>query len=210
MLICVVELTARGRGGGHKGGRKIYTNPEELAARQAKEQKDREWRRKKGDDVTDDEDEDESGEDEETSSEEEVKPKGVQSLIEIENPNRISRKPTTKPGAADAEGAAGPSTVKVELSRREREELEKQKARENYNRLHAEGKTEQARQDLARLALIRRQREEAAAKKAAEKEQKDTEVKTNQQQKVAAVKSTVSQVTDKTALPSKSKRGGKN
>lgn len=58
---------------------------------------------------------------------------------------------------------------KPELSRREREELEKQRARENYQRLHAQGKTEEARADLARLAIIRQQREEAARKRDEEK-----------------------------------------
>lgn len=50
---------------------------------------------------------------------------------------------------------------KPELSRREREEIEKQKAHAHYQKMHAEGKTEQARADLARLAIIRQQREEA-------------------------------------------------
>lgn len=56
---------------------------------------------------------------------------------------------------------------KVELSRREREELEKQKAKERYNKLQAEGKTDQAKADMARLAEIRKRREEEAAKRAA-------------------------------------------
>ena len=49
------------------------------------------------------------------------------------------------------------------------EELEKQKAREHYQRLHAQGKTDEARADLARLAIIRQQREEAAKKREEEK-----------------------------------------
>jgi hypothetical protein len=59
--------------------------------------------------------------------------------------------------------------VKTELSRREREELEKQRAREHYQKLHAQGKTDEARADLARLAIIRQQREEAAKKREEEK-----------------------------------------
>jgi len=50
-----------------------------------------------------------------------------------------------------------------------REELEKQQAREKYQKLHTEGKTEEARSDLARLALIRKQREDAAKKRDEEK-----------------------------------------
>lgn len=46
-----------------------------------------------------------------------------------------------------------------------REEIEKQKAKERYMKLHLEGKTDQARADLARLAIIKKQREEAAKKR---------------------------------------------
>lgn len=58
---------------------------------------------------------------------------------------------------------------KVELSRGEQKELEKQRAREHYQKLHAEGKTKQARADLARLAIIKQHRAEAAARREAEK-----------------------------------------
>lgn len=61
---------------------------------------------------------------------------------------------------------------KPELSRREREELEKQRAQANYQKLHAEGKTDQARADLARLAIIKQHRAEAAARREAEKKGK--------------------------------------
>ncbi|OAY76009.1 28 kDa heat- and acid-stable phosphoprotein [Ananas comosus] len=57
----------------------------------------------------------------------------------------------------------------AELSRREREEIEKQKAHERYMRLQEQGKTEQAKKDLERLALIRQQRAEAAKKREEEK-----------------------------------------
>ncbi len=56
-----------------------------------------------------------------------------------------------------------------QLSRREREELEKQRAKAHYQKLHAAGKTEEAQADLARLAIIRKQREEAAKKREDEK-----------------------------------------
>lgn len=62
---------------------------------------------------------------------------------------------------------------KPQLSRREREEIEKQRAAAAYQKLHAEGKTEQARADLARLAIIRQQREEAAKRREAEKKAKE-------------------------------------
>lgn len=53
-----------------------------------------------------------------------------------------------------------------------REELEKQKAKERYMKMHLAGKTDQAKADLARLAIIRKQREEAARKKEEEKKGK--------------------------------------
>ena len=46
-----------------------------------------------------------------------------------------------------------------------REELTKQQAAARYRKLHMEGKTEEAQADLARLALIRKQREEAAKRR---------------------------------------------
>ncbi|KAK8943473.1 hypothetical protein KSP40_PGU003539 [Platanthera guangdongensis] len=49
------------------------------------------------------------------------------------------------------------------------EEIEKQKAHERYMRQQEQGKTEQARKDLERLAMIRQQRAEAAKKRDEEK-----------------------------------------
>lgn len=86
------------------------------------------------------------------SDEVEHKAKGVQGLIEIENPNRAVKKTAEKVSKINL-SAAGSS--KQELSRREREELEKQRAQANYQKMHAEGKTDQARADLARLAIIK-------------------------------------------------------
>ncbi len=54
--------------------------------------------------------------------------------------------------SAGAGAGAGASSAaeKPQLSRREREELERQRAKAHYQKLHAEGKTEEARADLAR------------------------------------------------------------
>lgn len=71
---------------------------------------------------------------------------------------------------------------KVELSRREREEIEKQKAKERYQKLHAEGKTDQAKADLARLAAIREKREQEAIKRREENKAKEEESKKKLQQ----------------------------
>lgn len=64
-----------------------------------------------------------------------------------------------------------------QLSRREREAIEAQQARERYLKLHAEGKTEEARSDLARLAIIREQREAERARKQAEKEEREEQAR---------------------------------
>lgn len=105
---------------------------------------------------------------EESSSEDETRKKcGVEGLIEIENPNRVSQK-SKKVTEVDV-------SAPKELSRREREEIEKQKSKERYMKLHMEGKTEQARADLARLAIIKKQREDAAKKREELRKEKDAE-----------------------------------
>jgi hypothetical protein len=53
----------------------------------------------------------------------------------------------------------------AELSRREREALQAQQAKERYQKLHEAGKTDEAKADLARLAVIREKREAEAARK---------------------------------------------
>lgn len=121
------------------------------------------------DESSEEEAEEESGSGEESSDseyEDAHKKKGVHGLIEIENPNRAVKKTAEKVSKIDL-NAAGSS--KTELSRREREELEKQRAQAHYQKLHAEGKTDQARADLARLAIIKQHRAEAAARREAEK-----------------------------------------
>lgn len=49
-----------------------------------------------------------------------------------------------------------------------REAAEKEAAKQKYWKLHQEGKTDQAKADMARLAIIRQKREEAAAQRLAE------------------------------------------
>ncbi|RLN25558.1 hypothetical protein C2845_PM07G23290 [Panicum miliaceum] len=117
------------------------------------------------------------------------KHKGTEGIIQIENPNLVKAK-NIKAKEVDL----GKTT---ELSRREREELEKQKAHERYMKLQEQGKTEQARKDLGensfalydtllagieevaidnnlkRLALIRQQRADAAKKREEEKAAKE-------------------------------------
>ena len=119
----------------------------------------------------------ESGSEEE-SSDEDAGEKGAHALIEIENPNRVHKKAVQKVSALNIETASATSSggsksgngPKPELSRREREEIDKQKAQAAYQKLHSQGKTEQAKADLARLAIIKQQRQEAADRR--EKERK--------------------------------------
>ncbi|RDA93418.1 hypothetical protein CP533_1976 [Ophiocordyceps camponoti-saundersi (nom. inval.)] len=62
-------------------------------------------------------------------------------------------------------------------SRREREAVEAAAAKERYMKLQAQGKTDEAKADLARLKLIREQREAEAARRQAEKEEKEEQEK---------------------------------
>jgi len=98
-----------------------------------------------------------------------AKAKGVSGLIEIDNPN-MRKASNVKASRADVD-------QEVTLSRREREALEAQRAKERYFKLQKEGKTEQARKDLERLALIKQQRAEAAKKR--EEEKKEREARKN-------------------------------
>ncbi|CAK9290825.1 unnamed protein product [Gordionus sp. m RMFG-2023] len=144
----------------HKGKARCFTAPEEMQRQlqQARVQRDvspsaeEEVEKIKLSDASSSEDENIKG-----------KAKGVQGLIEIENLNRVPIRATKKPEELDL-------TAKVQLSRKEREVIEKQKAAERYEQLHIQGKTEEARKDLERLAIIRQKREEIASKRLAEKQ----------------------------------------
>ncbi|XP_062382129.1 pdgfa associated protein 1a [Sardina pilchardus] len=152
------------RGGkkGHKGRGKQFSNPEEID-RQMKAQREKEANEGIEKESGSESDEETSSSDDDVSS----KRKGVEGLIEIENPNRVSQK-SKKVAEVDV-------NTPRELSRREREEIEKQQAKERYMKLHLEGKTDQARADLARLAIIKKQREDAAKKREEQKKVKDEE-----------------------------------
>uniref|UniRef100_A0A5S6QMW4 PP28 domain-containing protein n=1 Tax=Trichuris muris TaxID=70415 RepID=A0A5S6QMW4_TRIMR len=189
---CSVSQMSKPRGGkkkfGHKGGSRHFTSFDELKAQQDEVEKARhrdEEDERAGRDAAQElriqnfdkprkaPDANKSGgsssESEESSDSEDEdtgKHKGIQHLIEIENPNRraVKNKKVT-----DVNVHKGPA----EMSRREREAVEKERARQHYLALHAAGKTEEARADLARLALIRKQREEAAKKRQEEHDAKE-------------------------------------
>ncbi|XP_075036027.1 28 kDa heat- and acid-stable phosphoprotein [Mixophyes fleayi] len=159
-----------GRKGGHKGRVRQYTSPEEIDAQiKAEHEKAQEAElEESGVGATGDptkEKKDQSSDESDEDDDYQQKRKGVEGLIDIENPNRAAQA-SKKVAQIDLEGPK-------ELSRREREEIEKQKAKERYMKMHLAGKTDQAKADLARLAIIRKQREEAAKKKVEEKKTKD-------------------------------------
>merc|ERR1712183_857154 len=155
----------RGRKPNYKGRSRQFNSGEDIE----RQMKDDSWRRKK--EEPEDDEEKEEGEGSEDESDEEGE--GQKGVIEVENPNHMKNK-LKKADDITAEGAAGAAP---ELSRREREAIEKEQARQRYEKLHAEGKTDEARADLARLAIIRKQREEAALKKQQEKDEKDAKEK---------------------------------
>ncbi|XP_020230903.1 28 kDa heat- and acid-stable phosphoprotein [Cajanus cajan] len=143
-------------------GRRQFSTPEELLA--GSSNRPRTFKQKEAEHEEEPE-EVSGGESGEESEEETSKKKGTQGVIEIENPNLVKPK-SVKARDVDVEKT-------TELSRREREEIEKQRAHERYMRLQEQGKTEQARKDLERLALIRQQRAEAAKKREEEKAAKE-------------------------------------
>lgn len=157
----------RGKYVNHKGRNRHFTSPEELEAERANESK-KKWRNTQEGSSDEEDDEQESAEGSEESEEEsEDEVKGAGALIEIQNPNRQAKKAFVK--ATEVEETDAP-----QLSRREKEQIEKQKAHAAYMKRHAEGKTSQAKADLARLAIIKQHRAEAAARREAEKKAKDT------------------------------------
>lgn len=73
---------------------------------------------------------------------------------------------------ATANPNAPGNAVEGQLTRKEREALDAAAAKERYWKLQEAGKTDQAKADLARLAVIRKEREEKARQRKAEMEEK--------------------------------------
>jgi hypothetical protein len=97
------------------------------------------------------------------------------------NPNHSAKSRSqamAPPPVADAPPKKPKNTE--QLSRREREALEAQQARERYMKLHMEGKTDEARADMERLRLVRERREAEKARREAEKEERDAQQKARQ------------------------------
>ena len=96
--------------------------------------------------------------------EKEYKPKGVEALIEVENPNKAGTNPRMMKmkdlGLAE----------EVPLTRKEREEKEKAEKAAAYRKRHEAGLTEEYKRDMAKLAEVKARRDAAAAKAKAEQE----------------------------------------
>lgn len=180
----------RGKYTNHKGRSRRFTSAEELEEQRRQDERTRQRRLERGDISSEESPEEKnsgSSSEESDSDEGSHKVKGVENLIEVENPNRVQRKAKKAPTAVPADPEAAP---KPELSRREREEIEKARATAQYQKLHAEGRTAQARADLARLAIVKQQREEAAKRREAERLEKEAakQSKTAQTQKALGKK----------------------
>lgn len=168
--VSFVNMPRGGKKGGHKGRARTYTSPEEIDAQMKaeKERKKQEQEAEEAGAAQNDATEEKlpaSGSEDSDDENSLRRRAGVEGLIEIENPNRVATK-SKKVTQIELDEPK-------QLSRREREEIEKQKAKERYMKMHLAGKTDQAKADLARLAIIRKQREEAARKKDEEKKAKD-------------------------------------
>eukprot|EP00128_Syssomonas_multiformis_P012361 Colp12_sorted_trinity150504_noHs@12216 len=166
-----------GRKKNYKGRSRRFTSG--LGQEGAEEKDPGKWREKAEGEESDDESG--SGSEEESSEEEEkaeAAPPGVREYGKVEVP--VEEEEDSGSDSDDfadlsrdnfnPHQAAVSSKKKAEaLTRKQREALEKEEAKKREEKLYAEGKTEQAKADLARLALIRKQREEAAKKREEER-----------------------------------------
>ncbi|GLD95719.1 hypothetical protein PINS_up004397 [Pythium insidiosum] len=182
-----------------KGGeRSFVTSLEEMSIRDTlEEQKQRARKARRDDGEDDDDDDDEDSDDDEDDSEEEdanggvtfervqtnslfgfsqkadgpvlekeKKPKGIAAIVKVENPNKMNKQNKM----VKMKNIGDQAPVEQQLSRREREAIEKEAAAARYLKKHLAGETEEAKKDLARLAEVRRRREEAEKRKKEEEQ----------------------------------------
>ncbi|OAA73643.1 Casein kinase substrate, phosphoprotein PP28 [Cordyceps fumosorosea ARSEF 2679] len=126
----------------------------------------------------------------------------------LANPNhsKAARKQTAAPAPARGgdvdEITEGVAKMNAPGNRKEREAVAAQAAKERYMKLQAEGKTDQAKADLARLKLIREQRAAEAERRQAEKEEKDAQDKARK----AEIEAREKKLREAAAAPKKSKK----
>ncbi|KAI9918150.1 hypothetical protein PsorP6_012599 [Peronosclerospora sorghi] len=207
---------SKGRKKREKGAaRKFVTSLEEMTMRDEQEeqkQSARKARREDGEEGNDDS-EDESNSDEEGEeivAFERVQTKslfgfsdkadgpvlqqekkvGFAAIAKTENPNMV-KKNNKVMKAKDMDESSAPQ----QLSRREREALEKERAAAYYMKKHLAGETDEAKKDLARLAEVKRRREEAEQRKkdeeiaAAEREKTKNKVQVKDDVRVKRINS---------------------
>ncbi|KII90130.1 hypothetical protein PLICRDRAFT_40331 [Plicaturopsis crispa FD-325 SS-3] len=178
------------RGGGRNFSRNMVLDENGTAV---STDKPRVPRGQRGEEDSSDEDSDEEEESSEEESEEEEAPAGSNGVQEVEM-SRAERRDLKKKQAAERQkleeedpDLINPNHVEKklnisdlgaprELSRREKEQKDKQDAKDRYWKLHLAGKTDEAKSDLSRLAKIRAEREAAQAKRKAEAEAKTAEI----------------------------------
>eukprot|EP00612_Vaucheria_litorea_P004024 CAMPEP_0171463506 /NCGR_PEP_ID=MMETSP0945-20130129/7154_1 /TAXON_ID=109269 /ORGANISM="Vaucheria litorea, Strain CCMP2940" /LENGTH=266 /DNA_ID=CAMNT_0011990321 /DNA_START=42 /DNA_END=839 /DNA_ORIENTATION=- len=165
----------KGKRGGRGGSRRSYvTSLEDMEARNNRESA---WNSRKndGDESGSDEGVEESKNLDEYDSgaaeaafaklkleeQNQVRFKGAEGVIEIENPN-LSSKGNRNIKIKNLSAEAEP----VQLTRKEKEAIEQERKKQQYLKLHAAGKTEEAKSDVERLNLVRARREEQAKKNA--------------------------------------------
>jgi len=100
----------------------------------------------------------ESSEEEEGAEKPKAKAKGDKEGVDKDGNEKAKPKDEVKEG--------------MEMSRKQREELEKQAARRRYEELHKQGKTDEAKEDLARLQEVKLRREAQAKKRKEDEEEK--------------------------------------
>lgn len=88
------------------------------------------------------------------------------------NPNHSKASRNQTQAVADVDEVTEGVATLTAGNRKERESAEAALAKERYRQLHEQGKTDEAKADMARLRLIREQREAEAARRQAEKEEK--------------------------------------
>ncbi|SJK86296.1 hypothetical protein BMR1_03g00945 [Babesia microti strain RI] len=149
-------MSSRGRGGFKKykpRGRRRFATDDEVIARNEQKSASEESSPVEESIHTDSSDSDSSVGDNNR--------KGIPQLIDKFNPNH-QKLNVEKTGV-------------IELSRREREELERQRRERIQHKLHMQCKTKADQENLARLAEIRKRREEAAKARNASKSDKNAE-----------------------------------
>lgn len=168
----------RGRGGGR--GKRMVTSADDLELRneqQAAFQARRAARRGEAG---------ESGSDDEEAPEDADRDAQLEAMRAARQGNDEPKKAPKKKGAAAVIKTANPNgpqthvkmsalaNVKPELTRREREEIEKQRKQAAYQKRHAEGKTDEFKGDMERLkqAKARREAQEALVKKDSAEEER--------------------------------------